>query len=364
MQRHLQRELARGGLAERRVATREQTGETQPVDFHALLRVARHLVELAHHEGDQVRRHDGRLGELEHVLRHAILLDRVLAHDRHVADGGEADGRGEENVELGLEGGLVPARERLARIGGLELRGRHVALLSVDDVLAAVEELAKLHLVLQKVEDENLKIGGQDYAMEVFRHNRELKKVRNYIHGKHKKNEFEMIFMRNYEIFLKQALDVEHRLMKPNPGETQGQSGKQSREAAMYGICHGDFNQHNVLFTHGKIIITNFEQAHYDVLVGDLAHFLRKLMEKHNFNIGLATDMLAAYEKRRKLLPEEWEQLYVRMAYPQKFWKVANHYFNANKAWVSGRDIEKLNRVIEQEEIRQQFLRMLFYFVE
>lgn len=200
--------------------------------------------------------------------------------------------------------------------------------------------------------------------MEVFRHNRELKKVRNYIHGKHKKNEFEMIFMRNYEIFLKQALDVEHRLMKPNPGEAQGQSGKQSREAAMYGICHGDFNQHNVLFTHGKIIITNFEQAHYDVLVGDLAHFLRKLMEKHNFNIGLATDMLAAYEKRRKLLPEEWEQLYVRMAYPQKFWKVANHYFNANKAWVSGRDIEKLNRVIEQEEIRQQFLRMLFYFVE
>lgn len=244
------------------------------------------------------------------------------------------------------------------------MEGRECETRSRDDVLAAVEELAKLHLVLQKVEDENLKIGGQDYAMEVFRHNRELKKVRNYIHGKHKKNEFEMIFMRNYEIFLKQALDVEHRLMKPNPGETQGQSGKQSREAAMYGICHGDFNQHNVLFTHGKIIITNFEQAHYDVLVGDLAHFLRKLMEKHNFNIGLATDMLAVYEKRRKLLPEEWEQLYVRMAYPQKFWKVANHYFNANKAWVSGRDIEKLNRVIEQEEIRQQFLRMLFYFVE
>lgn len=89
--------------------------------------------------------------------------------------------------------------------------------------------------------------------------------------------------------------------MKPNPGETQGQSGQQGRETALYGICHGDFNQHNVLFAHGKIIITNFEQAHYDVLVGDLAHFLRKLMEKHNFNIGLATDMLAAYEKTKTI---------------------------------------------------------------
>ncbi len=157
---------------------------------------------------------------------------------------------------------------------------------------------------------------------------------------------------------LTQALDVERRLMKKNQSEPQKQ------EAAVYGICHGDFNQHNVLFARGRIIITNFEQAHYDVLVGDLAHFLRKLMEKHNFNIGLATDMLAAYEKRRKLTQEEWEQLYVRMAYPQKFWKVANHYFNANKAWVSGRDIEKLNRVIEQEEIRQQYLRMLIYYVQ
>lgn len=238
------------------------------------------------------------------------------------------------------------------------IEGRECETRSRDDVLAAVGELAKLHLALQEVQDENLKTGGQDYAMEVFRHNRELKKVRNYIHGKHKKNEFEMIFMRNYETFLTQALDVERRLMKKNQSEPQKQ------EAAVYGICHGEFNQHNVLFARGKIIITNFEQAHYDVLVGDLAHFLRKLMEKHNFNIGLATDMLAAYEKKRKLMPEEWEQLYVRMAYPQKFWKVANHYFNANKAWVSGRDIEKLNRVIEQEEIRQQFLRMLFYFVQ
>ena len=82
------------------------------------------------------------------------------------------------------------------------MEGRECETRSRDDVLAAVEELAKLHLVLQKVEDENLKIGGQDYAMEVFRHNRELKKVRNYIHGKHKKNEFEMIFMRYYENFL------------------------------------------------------------------------------------------------------------------------------------------------------------------
>ena len=61
------------------------------------------------------------------------------------------------------------------------MEGRECETRSRDDVLAAVEELAKLHLVLQKVEDENLKIGGQDYAMEVFRHNRELKKVRNYI---------------------------------------------------------------------------------------------------------------------------------------------------------------------------------------
>ena len=41
-----------------------------------------------------------------------------------------------------------------------------------------------------------------------------------------------------------------------------------------------------------------------------------------------------------------------------------NHYYNARKTWVSQRDIEKLQRIFEQETKREEFLSMLFYLVK
>jgi hypothetical protein len=52
------------------------------------------------------------------------------------------------------------------------------------------------------------------------------------------------------------------------------------------------------------------------------------------------------------------------LLFPEKFWKIANHYYNTHKAWISGRDIEKLDKVIAQEENRIKFLENLFSFVE
>lgn len=255
------------------------------------------------------------------------------------------------------EGGLLARDgEETAYYARNYIEGRECDPKNRDDILRAMEEMAVMHAALHGSLEREICVPGEAFLGEVRKHNRELRKVRNYIHGKHKKNAFEMMFMQHFEVFMSQAQGVEQRL------ERWLAEIDEERLKEMYGICHGDYNQHNVLFVGKRTYLTNWEQACCDMQVVDVAHFLRKLMEKHNFNIGLATDMMRAYENRRKLSADEWEQLYLRMAYPEKFWKVANHYFNSNKAWVSGRDIEKLRKVLEQEEKRQEFLRMLFYF--
>ncbi len=82
-------------------------------------------------------------------------------------------------------------------------------------------------------------------------------------------------------------------------------------------------------------------------------------MEKHNWNTGLGMDMVSAYDKVRRLNRWEKQQLSVRMAYPEKFWKVANHYFNSRKSWANSRDSEKLAKICAQEKERTEFLRMM-----
>ena len=115
----------------------------------------------------------------------------------------------------------------------------------------------------------------------------------------------------------------------------------------------------------------SFDNICYDVQIGDLARFMRKILEKNNWNMGLGMEMIRAYsdkkamspyESVRQLKPDEREYLCLRLAYPEKFWKIANHYYNANKAWGFGRYLEKLEKIKAEEENREQFLAYMKHF--
>ncbi len=232
--------------------------------------------------------------------------------------------------------------------------GRECDTKSRDDILRAIRKLAKLHTILKGFPDEipdYLQIREDALLRENERHTRELKKVRNFIASRKKKTEFEMKFLKNFDLFYEEAGNV-IALQEQEMGKSPGAGG----ETGAYGICHGDYNQHNVIFTGGGVAVLNFEKAAYDVQVADLGNFMRKILEKHNWNMGLGIDMLNAYSRVRGLGAQEEKQLYIRLAYPEKFWKIANHYFNTGKAWVCGRDLEKLEKVIAQNEAREKFL--------
>lgn len=184
------------------------------------------------------------------------------------------------------------------------------------------------------------------------KHTRELKKVKNYVRNKKKKNDFESEFLRGYEHYMEQAMQV----LKLEEEQTLPEDAAQ--------LIHGDFNQHNLIFTREGLALVGFEKLRCDLCVCDLTNFMRKILEKHNWNGGLGMDMVMTYNTVRTLEPWELRQLYIRLLYPEKFWKIVNHYFNTRKTWVSGRNIEKLTRLFSQEQKREEFLSMLFYLVK
>ena len=234
--------------------------------------------------------------------------------------------------------------------------GKECDVKSKEDILAAVRKLAGFHNLCRYYEKDIPRfLAAEDDGLqkEYEKHNRELNKVKNYIRSKHKKNEFEMLFMQMYDSYKNQAMEMTEQL-KEQLSSLPVEDKKQ-----MYGLCHGDYNQHNVLFSRQGIAVLNFEKASYDIQVSDLGNFMRKIFEKHNWNMGLGMDMLNAYHTVRPLSGQEMRQLYIRLAYPEKFWKIANHYFNASKAWVCGRNMEKLEKFISQNEARESFLHLI-----
>jgi len=220
-----------------------------------------------------------------------------------------------------------------------------------DDMLAAVKILASLHNAANEFQGEvpQLFRRNQNSLIAVCeRHNREIKQVKNYIRSKKKKNGFEMLFIKQCDNFMEKALQVTNALKNVECGQE------------WYGFCHGDFNQHSIIFSKKGIALAGLERFTYDLQIRDLANFVRKMMEKNNWDPKLGSALLEAYGKVRPLREQETQYLYFFLSYPEKFWKLANHYNNAHKSWLSERNVEKLEKVILQEEKREQFLSLLF----
>jgi CotS family spore coat protein len=121
-------------------------------------------------------------------------------------------------------------------------------------------------------------------------------------------------------------------------------------------ICHGAFHQHNVLRTPEGMRIVNFETMCWNEPVVDLANFVRKMMEKNQWDVALGEGLFYAYDRVHALTDEQWQLLYDILLFPQKFWKVSNHYYNSHKAWVSERDILKFQQISAAERKRAAFL--------
>lgn len=221
------------------------------------------------------------------------------------------------------------------------------------DLLQAAGQLAKLHVALSRSQvklPDFMKNDRSDPKLLYERHYKELVKLNNYVKTRKRKNEFEQMFRSWYPYYIKEAQTALEGLLE-------------SKEDNGYQLCHGDYNQHNVIKTKEGFRIIHFENLSYHLAVSDLANFLRKMMEKNGWNIELGQKLLWEYEKVRPMESAERRALYLLLVFPEKFWKVANHYGNSNKAWVSGRDIDKLRKMTEQEENRHTFLENLFSII-
>lgn len=199
-------------------------------------------------------------------------------------------------------------------------------------------------------EKEPLPEEGREIADVFERHNRELKKIYKYITKLRKKNAFENLFLQVFGEYVKQG----EYCLEQLAGE--GKETLCSVELKHFGICHGAFNQHNIILDKDGGAIVHFERFTKGNQLNDLYQFARKAMEKNHFNYELLWELLTAYSEKNLLSMEDYHYIYILFSYPEKFWKIANGYYNSNKAFLSPKHVEKLQNVILQETEKREML--------
>ncbi len=262
-----------------------------------------------------------------------------------------------EEIRRAIAGG--EELERISYIYEISQSALEIALQGTDAREQGQENV--METTPKKKASENKEEAEHIRMKDIFlRRNREMKKIQKYIATVKRKNEFETIFQRVVPEYIQKGTECVDMLERMVNGEN-GISLHPVLEHH-YGICHGSYNHHNVILGERSVAIVHFERFSKGNQLEDLYQFARKAMEKNHFDYVLLEDILQTYHKKIALSREDYYYLYVLFAYPEKFWKIANSYYNSNKAFLSPKYLEKLQTVILQEQEKQEMLAKYWTF--
>lgn len=232
--------------------------------------------------------------------------------------------------------------------------GREADVKNRAECVEMMETLARLHASMQLPTQDLAGFVPYSPWTEYDKHNTELRRIFTYLKNKSQKGIFERRLYEVYREYCEKANEAaagwhyyEEMIAKRDIGEMQS-------------VCHGDYQYHNVIKTQTGVRVIHFEKWVVDTKVRDVYLMLRKLMEKNDWNLSFGKELLHAYQCILPLNAYDFIDLYYRLAYPEKFWKIANHYYNSPKAWISGMSLEKLESVIRTEEQKTRFLKDVF----
>lgn len=250
---------------------------------------------------------------------------------------------------------LVQDGDGISYILKTYFEGRECNVQDTQECMRGVRTLAKLHGQMY-LQDETVKEQMQVFRLEkeYEKHNKELKKVRRFLREKSQKTDFEIYLLHEYDYFLEQAQAVAEEWNEytlPKDQESLRQEGI---------FCHGDYQHHNIIEVPGGQAVVNFEKCLIDDQIRDLYLFMRKLLEKSNWSKELGNKLIEAYSVVNPLPARSYVALYYRLAYPEKFWKIVNFYYNSGKAWIPEKNMEKLQKIVGQEKEKQDFLNVIF----
>lgn len=247
--------------------------------------------------------------------------------------------------------------------------GEECSLKKEDKILHAVSNLAILHNCMSNINmSSQLKRLYQqgNLVTTLEKRTRELKRVKSYIRERKQKNEFEVCYLSVCEDFYEDALLAMKLLENLDYQKLLEQSLVQGK------ICHGSYTYHNVFMLNEQvsssvcraaelsgndlIATTNFEKAEFGVQLHDFYYFLRKTMEKNDWNLELGEKMIQEYQSLHPISKEELYLLYILLLYPEKFWKVTNYYYNSKKTWIPQKNVQKLQAISQQASCKKKFL--------
>lgn len=179
----------------------------------------------------------------------------------------------------------------------------------------------------------------------------EMSDFKSRINKKAFKSEFDCIYLENVENEKNRARISSLDLINSE------YFNKMSVEITKNGFCHHDYAHHNLLIQDNGIAnVIDFDYCILDTHLHDLASLLIRKMKNGKWDLGSANLILEAYDSCYKLVQSDIPIMAALMEFPQDFWQVGIQYYWEKQKWGEEFFINKLNKIIEDRDERQEFI--------
>ncbi|NMA66883.1 MAG: CotS family spore coat protein [Clostridiaceae bacterium] len=122
-------------------------------------------------------------------------------------------------------------------------------------------------------------------------------------------------------------------------------------------ICHHDYSYQNILMKGNTTYITGFETCMEELRIYDLVNLIRRKMRKCDWNPQKAAMIINAYSRVEPISRDETVVMKAMLLFPQKFWRVANRYYNSRRSWAQRNFTTMLEGVVEEYNHHIKFMK-------
>ena len=123
------------------------------------------------------------------------------------------------------------------------------------------------------------------------------------------------------------------------------------------GICHHDYSYQNILMNGPVTYITGFESCGEEIRIYDLVNLIRRKMRKCNWDPQKASMIIGSYSELEPISNDEMVVMKAMLLFPQKFWRVANRYYNSRRSWAQKNFTGMLEEVIAEYSDHVNFMK-------
>ncbi|WP_050608356.1 CotS family spore coat protein [Clostridium niameyense] len=222
------------------------------------------------------------------------------------------------------------------------------------DVSTAVNKLAQLHIKSQNfyiTKDMEPRIGWFRWIKTFYTRKDEILDFKKKINLKEDKSEFDSLYldMIQEEVF-RANKSIENLIQSEYLNKMLDEINKR-------GFCHHDLAHHNILIDNkGEVNIIDFDYCMLDSSLHDLSSIMIRIMKNGKWSIDTAKSVLKTYDKTKKIEPRDITIMAAFMEFPQDYWQVGIQYYWEMQPWSNEFFLNKLNKIYEDREEKQEFI--------